>query len=172
LQSAELSLISDALVGAGEFMVAKPVVKHKVAEEERASAGWVSELLAKLREGGGRVKLVVEPALGLPQEVVVDRRLAEAIRELSDLIHTGGEVSLFGDDPEISPEQASELLGISRPLVVQRIKQGDLRARMVGTHHRIRVSDLLAFRAREADREAAMAEFSELTDAMAAKRGS
>lgn len=56
-------------------------------------------------------------------------------------------------------------------MVVQRIKCGDLKARMVGAHHRIKMSEVLAFGAREAERDAALAEFSELTDEMAMKHG-
>ena len=78
---------------------------------------------------------------------------------------------MFSDDPEISPETASGILGMSRPMVVQRIKCGDLKASMVGAHHRIKMSDIVAFRKREAERETAMAEFSELTDEMASRRG-
>jgi excisionase family DNA binding protein len=56
---------------------------------------------------------------------------------------------------KVTPEQASDLLGISRPTVVQRIKRGELKAHMVGAHHRILMSSLIAFRRREIERAAA-----------------
>jgi excisionase family DNA binding protein len=152
-------------------MVGTALIKHVVAADERDSAKWVSELLARLDQIGGELKLVVKPRNGVTQEISVDKNLAEAFRRLSNLIQTSEQVSMFSDDPEVSPEQASDVLGISRPMVVQRIKCGDLKARRVGAHHRIRMSDILAFRERESEREAAMAEFSELTDEMTAKYG-
>jgi len=57
-------------------------------------------------------------------------------------------------------------------MVVRRIKLGDLAARKVGSHHRIKISELLAFKLREAEREAALAEFGETTDELAMKHGS
>jgi excisionase family DNA binding protein len=139
--------------------------------DERVSAKQVSDLLARFNSLGGQVRLVIEPEGEAPQTVTVDKSLAEAFRQLSALVQTGDKVSMFVDDKELSPEDASDLLGFSRPMVVQRIKCGDLKARMVGTHHRIKMSDLLVFREREAEREAALAEFSHLTDAMALKHG-
>jgi excisionase family DNA binding protein len=153
-------------------MVAKAVQKHVVVGDERVSAKGVSDLLAQLGSLGGQVKLVIERQGQAPRSVAVNKSLAEAFRQLSALIQTGDKVSMFVDDPELSPEEASEVLGMSRPMVVQRIKCGDLNARMVGAHHRLKMSDLLAFRERAADREAALAEFSQLTDEMALKHGS
>ncbi|MGY4319589.1 hypothetical protein [Bradyrhizobium sp. JR3.5] len=37
-----------------------------------------------------------------------------------------GEVLLLKSDPEISPEKAAEILGISRPLVYRRMDSGEL----------------------------------------------
>ena len=154
-------------------MVATSLKKHVVASgsAERNSARWVSQVLALLSRSGGRLKLTYEPESGPPQEGYVDRRFALAIQELGELVQAADEISMFANDPEVSPEQASEVLGMSRPMVVQRIKCGDLQARMVGAHHRIKMSDLVAFRDQEAEREAALAEFSDLTDEMAAKHG-
>ena len=152
-------------------MVATSVMRHAVADGERDAAKSVSDLIVLFSRIGGSLKLVVESQDGSPRETLVGQGLAQAFLQLSDLIQSGREVSMFSDDPEISPEMASDLLGISRPMVVQRIKCGDLNARMVGAHHRIKMSDILAFRAKEAEREAAMAEFSELTDEMASRHG-
>lgn len=152
-------------------MAASTVTKHVVDDRERTSAKGVFEALARLIARGGRLQLVVEPRGEEAHAIAVGKGLAEAFRDLSSLIQTGGEVSMFVDDPELSPEEASDVLGMSRPMVVQRIKCGDLKARMVGAHHRIKMSELLAFRTREADREVALAEFGELTDELAMKHG-
>jgi len=153
-------------------MVATTVRKHIISEGERPGAAAVAELLAKL-SGSTAARLVLETATGTVQTVNLPADLAIAFLELSRLIQGGTkQVSLIADDPEITPEEASDLLGMSRPMVVQRIKLGDLVARKVGTHHRIKTSDLLAFQTREAEREAALAEFGELTDELATRHGS
>lgn len=153
-------------------MVASTVRTHVIAENERPVAAAVAKLLAGVSSGAVGARIVVETTSGAPRSVDLPAALATAFLELSRLIEAAnGEVSLIADDPELSPEEASAILGISRPMVVQRIKLGDLAARMVGTHHRILKSELLAFQAREAEREAALAEFGETTDEMSAKHG-
>jgi excisionase family DNA binding protein len=150
-------------------MVATSVSKHVVAEDERTSAAEIAKLLGRI--GRGTARLVFEPETGVAQIIEITGNLAEAILQLSRLIQTGKEVKMIADDPELSPEQASDLLGMSRPMLVQRIKFGDIAARKVGAHHRIKTSDLFAFQAREAERDAALAEFGETTDELTAKHG-
>jgi excisionase family DNA binding protein len=140
-------------------MAATSLMTHVIAPEERSSAKGVLDLLAGANgTGAGAIKLVFEPALGRKSAVVIPDGLIELLRNLAVLIQGGRQVSLFADDPEVTPEQASDLLGISRPIVVQKIKRGDLPARMVGAHHRIRMSDLIAFRRRELEQAAAAIE--------------
>jgi excisionase family DNA binding protein len=52
------------------------------------------------------------------------------------------EAFLLRADEEVSPEKAAELLGISRPIVYQRMDSGRLPFRHVGTHRRIRAADV------------------------------
>jgi excisionase family DNA binding protein len=52
------------------------------------------------------------------------------------------EAFLLRADEEVSPEKAAELLGVSRPIVYQRMDSGRLPFRQVGTHRRIRAADI------------------------------
>jgi excisionase family DNA binding protein len=52
------------------------------------------------------------------------------------------EAFLLRADEEVSPEKAAELLGVSRPIVYQRMDSGRLPFRQVGTHRRIRAVDV------------------------------
>lgn len=47
---------------------------------------------------------------------------------------------------ELSPEDAGKILGVSRPLVVQRMDDGRLPFRYVGSHRRCSLSDVLKLR--------------------------
>lgn len=137
-------------------MTATSLKTHAVGLEERSSAKGVFDLLSGLvGQADGALKLVIEPSSGRNAAVVVRGTLAEAIKDLAGLMERGQQVSLFADDPEVTPEQASDLLGISRPTIVQRIRRGDLKAHMVGAHHRILMSSLIAFRRREMEKASA-----------------
>jgi hypothetical protein len=54
-------------------------------------------------------------------------------------------------DTEVTPTEAAVLLGMSRPRV-RNLDRGLLEFRMVGTHHRVRVSSIIAFRDAERPR--------------------
>jgi|SRR5665213_2782645 len=63
------------------------------------------------------------------------------------------EAFLLRADEEVSPEKAAELLGISRPIVYQRMDSGRLPFRQVGTHRRIRAVDVAALKSFEDRRQ-------------------
>ncbi|MCP1909682.1 excisionase family DNA binding protein [Bradyrhizobium elkanii] len=70
-----------------------------------------------------------------------------------------GEVLLLRSDPEISPEKAAAILGISRPLVYQRMDSGKLPFRLIGRHRRVLVNDVMTLKRLEDQRRG-------LTDAL------
>lgn len=51
-------------------------------------------------------------------------------------------------DQEVTPDQASGILGLARPLVVHRMDVGDLPFRTVGGDRRARLGDVLALKKR------------------------
>ncbi len=98
-------------------------------------------------------------------EVNVSRETAQWLSELLDAKARGQEVMLTRGNAEVTPAEAAELLGMSRPQVRKLMNEGKLAFRKVGTHHRVRVASIRAFL--EAERlhmEAGMEEFSRLQD--------
>lgn len=137
-------------------MPAAFVRTRSIAHQDRHAAQNFMELL---RSGAiESASLVVERSQGRSETVPISASLIEAIAEYVSLIPKSKQIGIFTDDPEVTPEQAAELLGMSRPTVVQRIRQGDIKARMVGAHHRILMSEVLAFLSREDEQKAVIAD--------------
>lgn len=60
----------------------------------------------------------------------------------------GQPVTIIADEPELSPAEASVILGISRPLVVLRMDRGELPFRYVDKLRRAFLKDVLALKAK------------------------
>lgn len=58
----------------------------------------------------------------------------------------GDAVAVVPADNELTTQEAADLLGVSRPTLVKLIDQERLPCRWVGSHRRLRVEDVLAYR--------------------------
>jgi excisionase family DNA binding protein len=82
---------------------------------------------------------------------------------LVDVIHQvlvlGNTVKVMSVDAELTTQQAADLLNVSRPFLIKLLKEGNLDYRMVGTHRRIRLEDLLVYKdQRDAERRRLLGE--------------
>jgi excisionase family DNA binding protein len=127
----------------------------------RHQAELASRALAHL---GGRGAVRVEAiSEGEPAQPFV--LPAPAVRLLTDmmaLLAQGRAVTVFPQDADLTTQQAADLLNVSRPYLVKLIESGAIAFHKVGTHRRIRLDDLLAYRlaseAQQRDAVAALAE--------------
>lgn len=96
-------------------------------------------------------------------KVNVSRETAEWLARLIDARARGQEVMLTRGNAEVTPAEAAELLGMSRPQARKLMNEGKLAFRKVGTHHRVKVASIRAFlEAERVHMEAGMEEFSRL----------
>jgi excisionase family DNA binding protein len=129
----------------------------------RKTSQEAQEALRLLGELGRRkqaLKLRVrsdEP--GLEVQVAVPREAFELFLEILGQMANGNGVTIMPVHAELTTQQVADLLNVSRPYVVALLEAGKLPFRMVGTHRRVRVADLLEFKKKDdAEREAAIDE--------------
>jgi excisionase family DNA binding protein len=135
-------------------------------ERDRSRADL--ELLARLGTKD-HVAFVVERADGTRGEGSLPPSLIDLIRSAVEKLMGGHRVTVAEDDAELTPEEAAEILGYSRPLVVRRMDAGALPFRYVGSHRRTRLRDVLDLRERERASREAQAELAEVTEELITK---
>jgi excisionase family DNA binding protein len=96
-------------------------------------------------------------------QVPAPTELSRLLTIIVDTVARGGVVTV-GAMPEIlTTTSAAELLGVSRPTLMKLVAAGDLPAHKVGSHTRLRASDVIDFRrARLERRRAAVTELLEV----------
>lgn len=103
-------------------------------------AARASRVLSRRGKKSLRIRLDDGEELTLP--VAAARLLTHLLTEMSQ----GHAVTLIPLHAELTTRQAAEYLNVSRPHVVKLLEQARIPYHKVGTHRRIRFSDLEAFR--------------------------
>lgn len=108
----------------------------------------------------------VAPQVGQTPRLVgpdgVEIELPEGIHALLvsivENLQAGNGVSVIPMHAELTTVEAAEILNVSRPFLIKQIEAGVLPHHMVGTHRRLRLADVLAYRDRvDAEAEDALA---------------
>lgn len=98
-------------------------------------------------------------AIDIPSDLVM------LLRTVIEAVGRGGSVTIQTLPQELSTTLAAEQLGVSRPTLMKMINSGEIPAHKVGSHHRIKLEDLRAFRLARLERQRkAFEELRELED--------
>lgn len=126
--------------------------------------------LPKLAEGD-RIDLRVRRRNGRDQTVALPAAAASAVQTLVTRLLRGERVAVLAEDQELSPTEASAVLGISRPLVVLRMDRGELPFRYVGKHRRALLKDVLVLKAKLDTRQRTLDALADDTEDLIATHG-
>lgn len=105
---------------------------------------------------GDQVEVRVRRRSGEDQVVKLPLEAAALLEAVLGHLLQGERVAVLAEDQELSPNDAADILGISRPLVVHRMDVGDLPFRYVGKHRRTKLKDVLALKTRIEAQQTAM----------------
>ena len=121
------------------------------SERDRKKA----RLLGKLGKGD-QVEVRIRRKSGEDQSLRLPAKAESLLKAALGYLIDGERVAILTEDQELSPNDASNILGISRPLVVHRMDIGDLPFRYVGKHRRSKLKDVLALKTKMDVQRAAM----------------
>lgn len=110
-----------------------------------AAAGSAFRELAESETEGHDAKVFVEMD---GRRIEVPRQAFVLLRAVLEHLAQGHAVTVTPYNEEVTPRQAAELLGVSRPYVMKLLHQGALGHRRVGSHYRIPLRDIVEHRAK------------------------
>jgi excisionase family DNA binding protein len=77
--------------------------------------------------------------------------------DILEAMAAGRGITLIPENAELTTVQAADVLNVSRPFLIKLLEEKALPCRKVGAHRRIRMEDVMAYKARiDADREAVL----------------
>jgi excisionase family DNA binding protein len=112
--------------------------------------GKKQDVKLRLIEDSGDTEVITVPASALKLFVQILAEMAQ-----------GNAVTLIPIHAELTTQEAADLLNVSRPYLVNLIESGEIAFHKVGTHRRIAITDLLAYKAK--NHKARMEALDELT---------
>jgi excisionase family DNA binding protein len=98
------------------------------------------EALVGLRRRPTRLTLPNGESVRIPLAAV------DGLISMLEALANGDVAQVVRSPAEVTTQKAADILNVSRPTVVRLIDEGTLKARKVGTHRRVLVSELLAYR--------------------------
>jgi excisionase family DNA binding protein len=115
-------------------------VEPKKAERESAA-----EVARAVRSRSRSLMLQLPDGTSVP----LPRALVEVLRASAGELADGHAVTVLPSEVALTPAEAAELLGLSRPFVVRLLDQGEIPSERLprSRHRRVLLSDVLAFQA-------------------------
>ena len=110
--------------------------KSKMVALERLLESQDSSRMQVIVSNDGDDKVVME----------VSSHALELFRELLEKIEEGTGVEIVRQDQELTTSEAAEILGVSRPYLVDLLEDGEIPFHKVGSHRRVQASDVLEFK--------------------------
>jgi len=128
------------------------------SEDDVRVARRSASLLSRVEGRSGEVKVTVSAAAG-EAEVPIPEIAFRLLELILGAMAQGHAIALSPVDREVSTQKGADLLNVSRPHLIKLLESGRIPFRKVGSHRRVRLADLLEYKARmDAEAERAFAE--------------
>ena len=138
-------------------------IVHLPTPAEVEQAKQTSRTLSKYTDVD-RVQMSLKGSNGETDELVLPGHVLQLLLDVLSEVSQGNAVSLIPHHQEVSTQEAASLLNVSRPFLVGLLQKGELPFRKVGSHRRVLLTDVLAYKEKtEKQRNQALDELASLS---------
>lgn len=123
-----------------ETLFPTPAEAELAQESSRAIARWIGNAKQGALSVSVRSEGEAETEISIPASAL--RLLGEILTQMAK----GNAVTLVPVHAELTTQQAADMLGVSRPFLVEQLEKGLLPFRKVGTHRRVLFKDLMEYK--------------------------
>jgi len=116
----------------------------KISKEERNKAQESIQLLSKTKIKKTQ-KTIQFKVISSGEVITLPIKAYEILEEILQKMANGSSVRLIENDEVISTQQAAKILQVSRPHIVKLIDNGEIPAIKIGTHRRVKLSDIINY---------------------------
>jgi excisionase family DNA binding protein len=113
------------------------------AAEAIESSRQIASLIAG--DGGASVRLIAKSGSS-ETEISIPSSALQLLGAMLTEFAKGNAVTMFPVHAELTTQRAADLLGVSRPFLVEQLDKGELPHRKVGTHRRVMLEDLMEYK--------------------------
>ena len=141
-----------------------PTLQHDPVapqESEKPTITILDRVFRRVHEGKGTPKLVGPDGF----EIELPNSVFEALCQVIYHMMRGQAISVIPVNKEVTTQEAADFLNVSRPYLIKLVERGDIPFTLVGSHRRIRFSDLIAYKKkRDAKRVKGLAEIAHISE--------
>jgi excisionase family DNA binding protein len=130
----------------------------RMAERDADMARVAERLIMKALDRSRAAAITLTLDRGKQTAIEVPPSALKLIGQLLGAIADGRPITVLPSRREFTTVEAAHFLNVSRPFVVKEIEEGRLPHRMVGTHRRIALEDLLAYARKMREKQTAALE--------------
>jgi excisionase family DNA binding protein len=128
-----------------EERAAGRVVPPEMTDADREMARVAQRCIMEAIDHSRAAAIVLTTDEGEQPTVELPPAALRLIGQVLGLMSKGEAITLMPEKQELTTVEAAHFLNVSRPFVIKEIEEGRLPHRMVGTHRRIALKDLVAY---------------------------
>jgi excisionase family DNA binding protein len=117
------------------------------SQQEAAIARISGQTLSRYVRAHAPLKMQVTDA-DMSAPIELPAGVVAVLMDILEAMAAGRGMTIIPENAELTTVEAAEVLNVSRPFLIKLLEEGAIPFRKVGTHRRVRMEDVMAYKAR------------------------